>query len=107
MKIDRGYILRIRNDSGEDEYIPIHEFNLQEYKCGLHAGDKVRLRKDIPIYDSEGNPSGKVHASGEVWEVLTGSHQDPKALWFRQADGELHTWDDDPSIYDTFELMRN
>ncbi len=105
MSKDRNYILHVRNESGESAYIPIHEFNLKNYNCGLCAEDKVRLRKDIPIFDDEGNLTGKVYPAGEVWEVLTGSEQDPKALWLRQPNGDLHAWDDDPSIFDTFEVL--
>ncbi len=106
MSNDRAYILRVRNESGEDEYVPINEFNLQNYSCGLRTGDKVRIRKDIPICDDGGNPTGEVHQSGEIWEVLSGSKQDPRALWLRQANGKLHSWDDDSSIFDIFEVIK-
>lgn len=106
MSNDRGYILRVQNESGEDDYIPIQEFTLHNYRCGLSAGDKVRIKIDIPIFDCEGTPTGKVHPTGEMWEVLSGSEQDPQVLWLRQADGGLHSWDDDLSIFDTFEVVK-
>ena len=106
MSKDRDYILRVQNDSGEDDYIPIQEFTLHNYRCGLSAGDKLRIKIDIPIFDSEGNPTGKVYPTGEIWEVLSGSEQDSKTLWLRQADGELHAWDDDASIFENFEVSK-
>lgn len=27
-------------------------------------------------------------------------------VWLRQPDGEPHTWDDDPSIFSTFDASR-
>ena len=106
MDSDRPYVLRTRPDgASEDDYVPINVFDVEKYRCGLAAGDKVKLRVDIPVRDSEGQPTGGVHSAGEIWTVLSGSSQDPDALWFRQSDGELHSWDDDPSIYDTFEKM--
>jgi len=101
---DREYILRVRDESGEDHYVPVTDFNIEQYSCGLRAGSSVRLKREIPICDSDGNPTGRVHKEGEIWKVLTGADADPSAVWLRQADGELHAWDDDPSIFDTFEV---
>jgi hypothetical protein len=42
---------------------------------------------------------------GGVWTVLTGSPQDPHALWLRQPDGQLHGWDDNESIFDYFDKL--
>ncbi len=104
---NREYVLRFRPEgTSEDEYIPITEFNISEYKCGLKAGDRVVLKIDLPIYDEEGESSDRVYKSGEIWTVLTGAEKDPTALWLRQEDGCLHSWDDDASIFDTFELIK-
>ena len=105
MESDRSYILRVRDESGEDRYIPVNDFTIQQYSCGLRAGTAVRLKHDIPILDSEGNTTGRVHQRGEIWQVLTGADADPSAVWFRQADGQLHSWEDDPSIFETFEVL--
>ena len=96
MTDDRGYVLRRRNSRGEDEYIPVHLFTIVEYRCGLRAGDRLRLLRQLP-----GDGSGR--DIGGVWTVLTGSPQDPDALWLRQPDGKLHSWDDDESIFEYFE----
>lgn len=105
MSDDRSYVLRIRGEDGEDEYLPITDFSLREYRCGLKAGDRVRLIKDIELQDEHGAPTGEVHRAGEVWTVLTGSPRDPEALWMRQSNGEASVWDDDESAWQQFELV--
>ncbi len=79
------------------------EFPVIEYKCGLKAGDKVRLIRDLVITDDYGLPTGKVYVKGEIWTVQPGAKGKFPQVWFRRADGNLHTWDDDDSIYRTFE----
>jgi hypothetical protein len=77
------------------------------YRCGLIAGQRVALRKDMAVNDHCGNATGEVFPKGEVWVVLPGLHSDP-VLWFRQADGKRHTWDDDAeSVHDWFEVGDN
>jgi hypothetical protein len=98
----RSYVLRLRSDSDEDHYVAITEFDLLEYRCGLRAGDLVRLIKDLAIVDDDDCPIG-VHRQGEIWGVLSGSHQDPNVLWLQRPNGEWHTWDDDESVWDQFE----
>jgi hypothetical protein len=73
-------ILREQNELGESDNIPIQEFTLKSYNCGLCAGGTVRLRKDVSIVDDERKSTGRVYSFGEIWEVLTGSEQDPKVL---------------------------
>jgi len=53
-----------------------------------------RLKKDLVVKTLQGVPTGEIHPAGEEWVVLTGITTDP-VLWFRQTDGERHTWDDD------------
>ena len=101
----RSYILRLRGRFGRDRYVPITEFDLLEYRCGLRAGDLVRLIKDIPILDQDGSPTGVRHEQGEIWGVLSGSHQDPDALWLQQPNGEWSSWDDGDSVWDQFERV--
>ena len=98
MAEERGYVLRRKNSRGEDEYIPVHVFILEEYRCGLCAGDRLLLRQNLPS-------DGGEHEIGGVWTVLTGSPQDPNALWLRQPDGKLHSWDDNESIFEYFDKL--
>jgi hypothetical protein len=102
MTEDRSYVVRLRGKFGRDRYVPITDFSLTQYRCGLKAGDSVRLTKDLEDLDSDGRPTA-IHKKGEVWQVLSGSPQDPEALWLGEPAGELHSWDDDDSIWDQFE----
>lgn len=81
------------------------DYTVSRYSCGLSAGDKVRLLKDIVVHYANGQPTGRVHEKGETWKVLYGSPQDPGVIWLLQPDGERHTWDDDPSIFEWFEKI--
>lgn len=83
----------------------VSSYTIALYRCGLRAGDRVALRQDLVMHDHRGNPNGKVYPAGEVWLVLHGSKDDPGVLWFRQADGRRHTWDDDPAVFDMFEVV--
>jgi hypothetical protein len=78
------------------------EFPVTDYRCGLRAGDKVRLVRDIVITDDYGFPTGKTFLKGEIWTVQPGAMDETVVVWFSRADGNLHTWDDDESIYRTF-----
>jgi hypothetical protein len=51
--------------------------------------------------------TGRFFPRGEVWTVLTGAEADPGVLWLEQADGELHSWDDDETVFETFELVES
>ena len=75
-----------------------------EYKCGLHSGDRLRVIAPIVVRDHNGIPTGGVHEIGEVWIVVPGSREDP-VLFMQQPDGKLHTWDDDLSVFETFEVV--
>lgn len=76
-------------------HIPADDNRIRCYKCGLGAGQRVRLKKDI-VVTCDGVPTGTVHRAGEVWVVLAGIRTDP-VLWFRRPDGGRDTWDDDPA----------
>jgi hypothetical protein len=82
------------------EWKLVTEYGVASYACGLRAGDRVALKKPLVMHNHEGKPTGKTYPAGEVWTVLTGSRQDPGVVWFRQADGERHTWDDDAAQID-------
>lgn len=77
----------------------------EAYACGLRPGDRVRLLRDLVIRDHRNRPTGDMHPKGEIWTVLPDSCSTRRDLWFRQADGELHTWDDDQSVSDWFERV--
>ncbi len=53
---ERAYILRIAKGEqfGEgDEYVPVTTFTIEQYQCGLRAGDQVRLKHDFPIENAD------------------------------------------------------
>jgi hypothetical protein len=77
-----------------------------EYQCGLRAGDRVRLRRDIAV-TQDGRLTGTVHSAGEIWKVLSGASGDPGVVFLLQPDNKRHTWDDKQSIYDMFELVES
>jgi len=87
------------------EWKYIDTYDLLEYRCGLRAGDYVRLRRDLAITDWEGHPTGKVYPAGQVWKVLPGASEDPGVVFLLQSDHERCTWDDTQSIYEMFELI--
>ena len=87
-------------------HIPTVNNPITHYQCGLVAGERVRLKKDIVVETHDGIPTGTVHRAGEEWIVLTGITADP-VLWFRRPDGERCTWDDDATqVQEWFERMR-
>lgn len=91
----------------KDKWEFVNEYPIEKYKCGLKAGDRVMLKHDIVIRDHKGKPTGIVHPKGEIWNVLSGAKEKPIVVWLQQADGKRHTWDDDESIFETFETIRN
>lgn len=80
----------------------IGEYDVAEYRCGLRAGDRVRLIRDLEIADHIGAPTTEILQSGGIWQVLHGSRHDPGTVWLRQPDGQRHTWSDDDSIFEHF-----
>ena len=91
----------------KEEWRFVNQYPIENYKCGLKAGDNVRLRHDIIIKDHKGKPTGKIYPKGEIWNILTGAKEEPMVVWLLQADGNRHTWDDDESIFETFEVVRD
>jgi hypothetical protein len=83
----------------------VDQFEVEVYGCGLRAGDRVQLKRDLKVVDTSGSPTGQIHPRGELWTVLTGTAAEPGVLWLRQADGELHTWDDDQTVFEVFERV--
>ncbi|CAI4033142.1 hypothetical protein DNFV4_03575 [Nitrospira tepida] len=80
----------------------VSKYPVKRYRCGLRAGDSVKLRKNIEVTDQSGQPTGIICRKGETWAVLQGTKG---IVWLRQQDGQMHTWDDDQSIYETFEKV--
>jgi hypothetical protein len=83
----------------------VTDFPITEYRCGARAGEQVRLRRNIVMSDSKGTLTDEVHKAGEVWTVIAGAAEEPRALWLRQADGEIHTWSDDSEFWIQFERV--
>lgn len=90
-----------------DKWKFISEYPISEYRCGLKAGDRVCLIKDIIIKDFNENPTGNVYKKGEIWKVLSGAKEKDPVLWLLQENGERHTWDDDDSVFEQFELIKD
>lgn len=84
----------------DDEFVPVSTFTIEQYQCGLRAGERVRLRRDYIA------PDGERFEVGTVWEVLTGAVEDPECLWLERPDGQLQEFDDEHSIFDWFEQKR-
>ncbi|MBI3986661.1 MAG: hypothetical protein HY343_07070 [Lentisphaerae bacterium] len=91
----------------KDKYLLVTKYPVTKYKCGLKAGDRVCLKKDLIVKDHRNRPTGDIHRKGEVWTVLRGSKEGRIDVWFRQPDGKPHTWDDTPkSIEEWFEVVK-
>ena len=88
----------------KDEYKLITDYTVTDYKCGLRAGDTVTLIKDLQITDHRGRPVEVIRAGGE-WIILNGAIEDPDVVWLHQPDGERHTWDDTPEIFEWFRVV--
>ena len=80
-------------------HVPTESNRITHYRCGLVAGQRVRLKKDLVVKSGDGVPTGVVHHRGEEWAVLIGITTDP-VLWFGQPDGKRCTWDDDAASVD-------
>ena len=70
----------------------ISKYPITEYRCGIRAGERVSLRKDLAVSDSDGKAVPPIHKAGEIWTVLSGSAEPPVDVWLRQPDGKRHTW---------------
>ncbi len=95
-----------RRGNKKERYEFVSAYPAKKYRCGLKAGDRLRIKKRIVIRDHTGKPTGKIHPAGEVWTVLPGARDNLTLVWIRQANGNRHTWDDDESIFRTFELIK-
>jgi hypothetical protein len=84
----------------------VDTFDVAKYKCGLKAGESVRLLKDLRMKYKNGKLTLEVYKSGDVWRVVYGSSQDPGMVFFRKPNGDTHLWGDDVSIFETFEKIK-
>src|SRR5258706_12103719 len=62
-------------------HVPDDNNRITRYKCGLVAGQRVRLKKDLVCTTLKGIATGKVYRAGEERVILTGITSDP-ALCF-------------------------
>src|SRR5687768_3718057 len=79
-----------------------NHFSERVYNCGLLPNEKLLLIKDLAITNFDGTDTGKVHKTGEIWDVLPASETSPDVVWLRRPDGKLHTWDDSSAIFEHF-----
>mgnify|MGYP000909002248 CR=1 FL=1 len=87
-----------------DEWRLVTKYDLTRYPCGAKSGERVRLRRELVIRHHTGEPTGEVHAPGEVWTVLRGVADDPDTVWLREPNGDSHTWDN-VSFWEWFERV--
>jgi hypothetical protein len=91
--------------SMKDKWRLIGTYPVQIYACGLKAGQKLRLRKDVVVRDTDGCEAGTVFKAGEFWEVILGSAEPPLEVWLQRPKGDRHTWCDTMAIFDQFEIV--
>ena len=89
----------------KDQWKSITDYPVIKYSCGLSAGDRVRLRKDIIDTNNLDAPILPSLKMDQIWEVIPGSDVPPIVVWFRRTDGERHTGDDAASIFEYVELL--
>jgi hypothetical protein len=93
---------RDRDRGGDWKFITPAMMTLQDYPCGVSAGDVVSLREDLHYRDHNEQPTGQVRSAGDEAMVLTGNPDEPDVVWIRWRDGKRETWG--PDILKTFEV---
>ena len=90
----------------DDEYRAVDpdDHTLNEYPCGVRAGDRLALKKNLELQDHAGNPRGEVIPAGSIWIVLAGLPAEPNVVWLQEPSGLSHTWDED--VLDDFSLVK-
>src|SRR4051794_11626748 len=81
------------------------DFPITEYRCGVRAGEQVRLRQQLVVRDHRDRPK-KIREPGEIWTVVRGAAEEPRVVWLREPDGTSHTWDDSDVFWSWFERLR-
>jgi hypothetical protein len=93
----RSYVLGcFSEETDQEEYIPVTTFNINEYQCGLKAGEYIKLKTDLAFYKAD-----------EIFQVLTGAEEDPSCLWLKDSAGEHTSWDDEFGIFEFFERIES
>jgi hypothetical protein len=89
----------------DDEYLAASasEHTLDEYPCGVRAGERLRLKRDLELLDHEGRPTRGVIPAGSIWLVLAGIPREPDVVWLQEPSGREHTWDE--TVLDDFERI--
>lgn len=90
---------------GGNQWKLIGDFPVAAYKCGLKAGDKLRLTHRLEISYKSGKLTGVSYRKGSIWHVTRGTNVKPLVVWMINPDREMHTWNDDPSIFEHFEVI--
>jgi hypothetical protein len=71
--VQKKHKVLMTDEETGDKFILVDEYPVTRYKCGLKAGDQVRLKKDLVGFDHKYRPTGKVDPKGQIWTVLKGS----------------------------------
>ena len=53
---------------------------MEDYPCGVSAGDIIALRNDLHYQDHKGKPTGGGRVAGTQAQVLTGNPDDPTTV---------------------------
>jgi hypothetical protein len=78
----------------EWKLITSDQMRLENYPCGVRAGDILRLRRGLHIRDHRNRMTGTIHLAGEENVVLLGNPDEPNIIWLERPGGEQHTWDE-------------
>ncbi len=76
---------------------------LEKYPCDLKAGDRLRLRQELPVLDDQGTEIRAPWPPGSIWTVIFGVPHQPEVVWLQKPDGDLHTWDE--TVVEAFDLL--
>lgn len=88
----------------DDEWKVVFDYDVSNYSCGLRAGQTIALIRDLVITDPDG-PTGEIERKGERYRILNGSSHDPGVVFLMQKNGVPCTWNDDPKIFEWFEVV--
>ena len=84
----------------------VTEFSNSDYLCGLTAGDKIRLKKELVVTETGSGKIIRTHPSRSNAVVLKGSSDSPNIVWCRWTEtGDVFTWDNEPEFFDWFERI--
>ena len=74
----------------------------QVYECGLKAGQRLRLQKDLECRFEEGD---RVLRKGSLCQVSNRVSPDPGVIWLSFSNGSIIPWYDDPTMFEHFERV--